>query len=313
MKLLGKPQNRWGWARTAGWAVCAVILLWTVLAVVLRGMGEVTWMAWSSYQNFSLLDGLELAVGPLLAAFIFGWLEEHDARVEGEQARHRESERALAEQRKETLMRVHEAVHVELQGEKHIHGDAELPAPARLQINQAVRAALLELDGKGKGELLHFCHETGLLAGEKSILDWHGADLSGAALHKPHLEGANLSGADLSGAQFNGAHLARAKLGVATLSKAFLRHADLREAVMAGCNLSGARLENATLAGADLREARLDGAFLMNANLKDARFDGSFDLAVLIDTILPDGQKVTNAKGKEYLQKKEIATLVDRL
>lgn len=293
MKFLGKPQNRWGWARAAGLVTCAAILVWTLLAAVLRGMGAVTWMAWSGYPNFSLLDGLELAAAALLAVVISGWLEEHDARVEDEQARHRETERAAAAQRKETLRRLHEVLQVELHGANHVREGGEMPAQARLKINQAVRAALPDLDGKGKGELLGILYETGLLTSEKPVLDWYGADLGGTQLNGAHLAGAQLAGADLS--------------------KAFLRQADLRGAGLAGCSLARARLENATLAGADLTEARLDGAFLMNANLKDARFDGSFDLAVLIDTILPDGQKVTNAKGKAYLQNKEIATLVDRL
>jgi len=35
--------------------------------------------------------------------------------------------------------------------------------------------------------------------------------------------------------------------------------------------------------------------------------------AVLIDTLLPDGQQVTNEKGDAYLREKEFESLVDKL
>ena len=74
--------------------------------------------------------------------------------------------------------------------------------------------------------------------------------------------------------------------------------------------------------------ARLEGAYLINANLYHCLVDngsdrpvqpaqgnslGALDGAVLVNTILPDGRKVTNAKGKEYLQKKELEEVVKRL
>lgn len=322
MKYLAKPANRWGWARIAGLALSGGVLLWTLLAAVLRAVGAIPWMAWSGYQHFSLMAGFELAIAPLLAAFAGMWLEEHDARVESEQARQREAEREVTERRKERLKQVHEAVDAQLRALglhdlKHAHGAIEAPEPARQRMDATVRAALPDLDGRGKGELVHFLFEKGLSGGDSRSdslgVEWQDADLSGAGLAKAHLTGVRLAGADLRGAQMDGAHLAKGRFAGCNLSRAFLRHADLRDADLAGSNLARARLENANLEGADLRGARLDGAQLMHANLKGCRLEGSLDSAVLVDTVLPEGQKATNEKGKEYLKAKEIATLVDRL
>jgi hypothetical protein len=322
MKYLGKPTNRWGWVRVASLILFASVLLWTLLTVVLRAVGEIPWLVWSGYQNFSLMNGFELAIVPLMAVFAGNWLEEHDARVESEQARQREAEREVTEQRKECLKRVHEVVEAQLQeigrhDLKHTHGAVEVPELARQRINEIVRAVLPDLDGKGKGDLVHFLFEKGLSGGENlcdyPVVDWKDADLNGAGLRKVHLIGVRLDGANLRGAQMDGAHLAKGCFTGSNLSKAFLRHANLCEANLSGSNLSLARLESANLEGADLRGARTDGAMLVQASLKGCRLDSSLDSAVLVDTILPDGRKATNEKGKEYLKAKEIETLVDRL
>lgn len=310
MHILGKPKNQWGWLRVAGWAVLAGVGIWVILAAVLRSMGGVSWMAWSGYQTFSPLNGLELAALPLLGVVLAGWLEEQDHRSAAEQSHQREAERAAAEQRKITIKHLHEAI----LGVLPKHDPTQAPAQARLQAAEIVRAALAELDGKGKGELLHFLFEKELVSGEAALVDLNGADFSGLDANKAHLHGLCLEGVDLTNARMNGAHLVKCRLGGVNLSRAFLRHADLREAGLAGSNLQGAHLENANLEDADLSDACLEGAFLMNANLKNAQMRlGALDQALLIETILPDGRKVTNDRGKEYLRNQEIALVVDRL
>lgn len=333
MKVLGKPQNNWGWVRAAGLVVFTGVVVWTVLAAGLRGVGEVSWMAWSGYQNFWLLDAIELAVVPLLAALIGGWLEEQDLNTETEQSRRREAEQAVAQQRKNILKRFHDALLSELPDAAH--GAAEITEPARLKILEITRSVLAELDGKGKGEVLHFFYEKGLLVGEKPPVELTGIDFEGVRIHEARLNGICLERVNLTSARLEEAHLARARLSGANLSRAFLRRADLRDAVLAGSNLSGAHLESANLEGADLQAANLEGAFLTNANLKrcllngiqvkdahftKADFNGSqgispqtLDQAVLIETIFPDGRKVTNEKGKAYLKDQEIAMVIDRL
>ena len=244
MNLLAKPENRWGWARVGALGLCAAVLAWTALAALLRGLGAVPWMAWSGYADFSLVRGLELATAALVAAVGARWMEEQDLREASEHSNRRDArQRAII---RRTL-------------------DA--------QTAEAVRAALPELNGKGKGELLRLLYEEGLLNAADGRVNLRGVDLS----------------------------------------RAVLRHAVLRGAALAGCDLSGARLDGANLEGADLTDARLDGTFLGQANLKGARLNGALEDAVLIETTLPDGSKRTNEKGRDYLRSQEIAVLVDRL
>ncbi len=296
MKIIGKPANRWGWLRIAGLIALAAVIVWTLRSVVLRGLG-----VWGWYLSFSLLDGVQLAVIPLLAVLLGGWLEEQDLKSDAEKLRHHEAEQAVAAQRRETLKRFHAA--------------AQTAGEDRPQLSALIRTALPELDGQGRGELLHFIHEKGWGSAEAPALDLSGADLSGLVLHHPHLNALRLENVNLAKAKLNGAHLAHSRLAGADLTGAFLRHADLREADLTGCHLSGASLQNANLEGADLTGADLTGTLLANARLKHCKLGGlsALDEAVLVETILPDGQKLTNEKGKLYLREKELSTLVDKL
>jgi len=325
MKIFGKPVNRWGWARVSAYMVLGCIVAWILGAAVLRNAGEVSWMKWSGYQTFLLQKGLDLAIIPLLAALLAGWLEEQAYQKETDLATHRETEHTLAVQRKEVLKRFHEAVQAVLPGAEP--DLAEIPVQSRLELAEMARAALKELDGKGKGDLLHFLFERKLVSGENPVVALHDADLSGAVLTHAHLHGICLEGVDLSGAQMNRAHLVKGRLSRATLSRAQLRHADLKEALLNGSSFAGARLDGANLEGADLREACLDDAFLIGTNLKHCLLDGfpagetapaqleksPLDQAILVDTILPDGRKVTNENGRQYLRDKELSMLVDKL
>lgn len=317
MAFFGKPKNKWGWVRIISCALLSVVVVWMMLAAVIREIDQVP------------SNSTGIAVILLLSLFTAAWLEEHDLRVETEQSNYQEAERAAAAQRKEIIKHFDEAILSLLPEIKH--GAAEIPAQVRVKIDETIRAALLKLDGKGKGEMLHFLFERDLLCGENSLVEWDGADFSGATLHNARLNRVCMEGVDLRKARLDGAHLAKSRLSRANLRKAYLRHADLREAVLVACNLSGAHLEHANLEGADLSDASLEGAFLINANLSHCvlgslaagteqpeaagvkeRLD-RLDQAILVETILPDGRKMTNENGKAYLQKKEMAFLIDRL
>lgn len=313
MRIFRKPETLWGWVRAAGIVLLVAVAAWTALAATLRSVGATPGLAWSGYQTFTFLDGAELAVLPLLAVIIAGWLEEHDLRVRAEHSIHRETEQAAAAQRESILKQLRETILAE--PEDRAHAQAERPAPHRTGISDTILAALPELDGKGKGELLRLLFEKGLLNGANPAVGLRGADFREAAIHKAHLNGISLEGVDLGKARLDGAHMEKSILSGTNLSKAFLRHADLKEGVLPGCDLSGAHLEHANLEGANLNGARLDGAFLSSANLRNCALD-SLDVleqAILIETILPEGRVATNEKGKEYLRNKEIAVLVDRL
>jgi len=310
MKVFGKPENRWGWVRVTAYVVLVSIVAWSTLAAGLKGIGDISWMAWSGYQAFSLFRGLELALIALLVAFTAGWLEEYALRKNSELTRHREAEHALAAQRKEAVRRLREAIRAVLPAVEQTL--PEVPVQIQVKLTELVRAVLDELDEKGKGEVLHILFEHKLLAGEKPAVGLQGANFRRAVLPHAHLSGICLDEIDLSNAKMNGAHLARARLSGAVLSRAFLQHADLRGAVLNGANLSGVNLEGANLEGADLRNVCLKDAFLRNTNLEHCALD-TLDQAILIDTLLPDGRKVTNENGKQYLRDKEFSMLIDKL
>lgn len=321
MNLFGKPLNKWGWVRTAGCAALIGVAAWTLLsAVPAVPVGNL---------RLSFVDGLELAVLPLLLLLFGAWMEEQDQRLHTEQAENRVAEKAAAEQRKQILTRVERS----LQGNLPAADGADPAMKAKLAA--LILAASADLDGKGKGELLLWLYDRRLISGEQPAIHLAGVDFCGTDLHKAHLAAVRLEGVDLASARLDGAHLEKADLRDANLQKASLRYADLKQAVLAAGNLSGAQLTGAHLHGADLSETCLNGAILLNADLsgcqltgaaaRDANFQGAnltgahlceddlLEQAVLIETIFPDGRKVTNARGKEYLHKKEIAQLIDRL
>ena len=321
MKITGRPQNQWGWVRLISAIILAGVFFWTLLAVILKAFP----ISWRVVQDYSIINGVELAIIPLLLTLFAGWMEEQDVKAANEKASHQETEHLLTMRRKAVLKHFFETTNAILAEDHQLEHDRE-------KLQDTVQLTLPELDGKGKGEILIFLHEKGLLSGEQSI-DLHNADFREVELHRAHLNGITLERIDLSRARLEGAHLAGGKLHGANLAKAWLRHSNLQRAMLTGCNLRSAHLEGANLEGADLSHACLVDAFFKKANLRhctglsisDQHLDegaarhnqsvGAADLeqAILIDAILPDGQKFTNEKGRAFLRRKEIEELIDRL
>lgn len=310
MRIFSKPKNRWGWLRLLGILGFGVILLWTAAAALLRGLGGIPGLAWSGYNTFLPGRGLEWLTLFAAAGFAGGWLEVQQHETALDEANQRENERRRDAQRDETLRQFHAALDGLLAGTDH-HAPANLPPQTRADLAAAAQSALQALDGKGRGDVIRHLHAKKLI--EAPFPELAAADFSGVLLHNARLNGIHLAGADLSGAKIDGTHLAKSSLPGANLARAFIQHSDLREAVLAGSNLERARLVHVDLEGADLRGAALEGAFFKNANLKHCAVPADLDRATLIETTLPDGKKVTNQNGREYLKQKEYADLVDKL
>lgn len=149
------------------------------------------------------------------------------------------------------------------------------------QLSQIARARTLtvlrSLDGRRKGIVLQFLYDAKLIGytspsgtpgPSKTIVDLHGADLTGTSPGEgASLGGIDLSGTDLSNANLNGASLSGAHLNNATMSEVLLAR---------GANLSGADLNGANLSGANLSDANLTGVILIGgANLNDAILTGA--------------------------------------
>ena len=117
---------------------------------------------------------------------------------------------------------------------------------------------------------------------EYTVLDLHGADLSGAELGYLNLAGANLCGAKLDYASLLLTKLSRAKLVDASLtyamiggldmSRASLGGADLSFAYARGVNMSHASLD-ATMLHTDISEADLSHAYLGISDMSHAKME----------------------------------------
>lgn len=146
-------------------------------------------------------------------------------------------------------------------------------------------AVLRILDGEGRGQVLQYLADAGLI-GRNRIINLRDADFSYALLDGAQLRGAYLWLADLHGAHLRQADLRGADLWLSNLSGADLREANLRGAHLGGANLSGADLRGADLTHTNLRKARLDGADLLGAQVTAEQLNRTLSL---LHTRLPLG------------------------
>ena len=128
---------------------------------------------------------------------------------------------------------------------------------------------LPRLDGEGKGRVLQFLYETGLIIKDRSVVDLLGADLRAANLRGADLRGADLSTANLRGADLSGANLRQANL----------HWADLVSANLSGAYVGRTDLSLADLSLADLRDVK---------ELTVRQLDQAYSLE---GATMPDGSK----------------------
>jgi len=235
-----------------------------------------TWTGFGPYtppnSNFqrekTLYDWLQLAIIPLVLAFGVWWLnrlqQERDqklanqrAQIEREAAEKRaqaERDVALDNQREAALQDYIDNLSELLLHEKlrESGGNDEVRTVARVR----TLTVLSRLDGRRKGIVVQFLHESGLIYKDIKIIDLSQADLTGASLFSAYLQEASLSRANL-----HGADLSDANLHGADLTGAYLRAADLSRTNLSGADLSYAGLNFARLRAADLHGANLRGAF----------------------------------------------------
>ncbi len=148
-------------------------------------------------------------------------------------------------------------------------------------------AVLRILDGEGRGQVLQYLLDAGLIGGNR-IINLRDADFSYALLDGAQLRNAYLWLVDLHGAHLRQSDLRGADLWLSNLSGADLREATLRGAHLGGANLSGADLRGADLTNANLRKARLDGADLLGAHVTAEQLNRTLSL---LHTRLPLGME----------------------
>jgi len=243
----------------------------------------------------------------VLAVIFAGMLEDQDHRYASALAEQEAAEEGAAREREKILARFSRSLEQEME---KAGGAAEDSAAQWVDV---VKAYLPELDETGRGEILRLLYQKGLL-NEKPVLRLTGMDFHEAVLRNMPLTGINLPQINLQHAQMSEAHLEHSDFSGANLKRALLRFSDLSGAQLVGANLHVANLENANLESADLTRADLSGAYLKKANLLNSRVElQDLEQSVLIDTILPNGQKLTNKKGEEFLHKKDLEAAINGL
>jgi hypothetical protein len=122
---------------------------------------------------------------------------------------------------------------------------------------------LRRLDGKRKGNVIQFLHESELI-NERGI---RYIDLSRADLTNAVLLGVNLTGAHLSKVDLHGAFMNRANLSLTNLTSANLREADLSAPKLYGADFTGANLTSVT--GITVEALKKQAKSLKGATLPD--------------------------------------------
>ena len=243
-----------------------------------------------SQPGKTLWDWMQLLFIPVVlavAGFWFNHRERKAAELRAEAEREIEQQRAKAD-REISFDNQREAAlkeYIDKMSELLLHEKLRESKPED-EVRKIARVLTLtvlpRLDGKRKGSVLQFLHESDLIDKSKSIIDLQGADLNQAYLYEADLRQAKLSGANLkqadctsaklNQADFTSADLSQAFMNLANftsadLSQAYLYRADFTSAKLISTNLSQAYLFEADLSGADLSGADLSGANLRGANL----------------------------------------------
>jgi uncharacterized protein YjbI with pentapeptide repeats len=149
----------------------------------------------------------------------------------------------------------------------------------------------------GKGSVLRFLSESGLLRKGTNFWEEPVVSIQGADLRRADLRGTDLKNADLHLARLNGSELFRANLNNADLRLADLSGASLRNVTMCGADLSGADLSKA-----NLREANLSNGKVYYDNPQNVRMMGDLfgeDLqSELTERLAPlSGADLSGARG----------------
>ena len=264
-------------------ALAAVVILAALIAL---GYTQ----DWTGFKDFieptgvyhpakTLWDWLELLVIPIALGLGVWWLNRSERRNELKIAEQRaQTERQIAADRlqEETLQAYLDRL-LDLLVEEDLYQEPETSKASQVARIRTL-TVLRRLDGKRKGLVLRFLHESLLIHALSEIgppIILANADLSGADLHKADLTQADLSVIDLSHADLRDAVLSGTKLIEANLRGADLSGADLSGADMEGADLSDAWLEWADLSGANLSAANLSDASLAGANLIGANLSGA--------------------------------------
>jgi uncharacterized protein YjbI with pentapeptide repeats len=232
---------------------------------------------WTGFQEKKLWDILQLLM-PLIIAIagtiIFQWaMKERDLKIANDRA----NQEALIAYFDQTASLLFE----------HNLRTSQVGDEARIVARARTLAALRELDGERKSQLVKFLVEAELITGKTSVIKLSNANLSNVDLRGRNLQGAiipwaNLDQADLGGADFRAADLNHTSLCKANLRGVNFDHTNLDHAI-----LNGADLQGVSLATASLHEVSF-----LQTNLAHAKLNSNaLETAVFCRTTMPDSTR----------------------
>ncbi len=312
MDLFSKPKNVWGKLRFTcmlGFTVAGLLIVFHLFRSL---SGD------SVLNSNLLLEILDFFLLFFTGAFFSGWMEQKEIRkrailheLHAAERRHQE---LLLDQFRTEIEKI-----APLLDQNAVNtGDIK-----RHPIIDLIQKIFPDLNDKSKGTVLSILYDHKLICNENSMVALEAVSWIGTEISDKYFPGISLRNTDFRKSRMTGTDLESSCLSGCDLRRSVFRNANLRGSNLRKANLQNANLENADLEGSDLREADLLDTYLMGANLLNCKLGNTIlnamnipeklDSAILISTIIPDGRKITNEKGKQYLRKKEYEMIVDKL
>jgi uncharacterized protein YjbI with pentapeptide repeats len=260
------------------------------------GVGEQRWTKADNEEvrpAKTAWDWLQLAVVPIVLALIaIAFNAAQASRDSAREAQRTREDRAIAARRTEEEralaadVRRADVLHDYLNRMADLMLDHNLlrsRAGSELQTvaRSVTLAALRRLDGDGRGQIVRFLAEAGLMGAtpansgrvlKRKVPGWVLGVRPIVALWDADLTGAKLADADLTGGVLYGAHLVNAQFESADLSGTNFDGAELTGADFDGATLDRASLVDSRLEHGSFRRASLRNAVLINACLSHTTF-----------------------------------------
>ena len=314
MNIFGKPKNIWGKIRltcVTGFAVSGILIVFHLI----RSLSIIDY---AFLRSFSLLELFEFILLFFVGALLSGWMEQKEIRKNASlvelHAKEKMQQDILLDQFRNQIQEIAASF------EKNT---ANITDFNNTTVVNLIRKILPDLNAKTKGMVLSVLYDYKLICDENPAVGFEGISWSGTDITENHLDGINISNVDFQKSCLIGANLERSCFSGCDLRRSVFRNANLKGSNLREANLQNANFSDANLEGTDLRDANLTDTFFKGANLRNCFFGTSsldctdfsevLESAILISTILPDGRKITNEKGKQYLRRKEYEMIVDKL
>jgi hypothetical protein len=250
---------------------CVKLLLY--ILIVLGSLIIISWAinpsmspSWTGFAPYdvnsqearakTLWDWLDLLIIPIILSVSVWWLNKKEKEIENKIENDRQCHKTLES-------------YLDCMTNLLLKENLRSPSVMSEAINIArtrTLTVLRSLDGNGKGEVLQFLYESGLI-NNRPIIQLTGANFSGAIL-----KGATLQNVEIRGANFEKANFFNANLSNASLYGCDFQSADFRKCNFNKTKLDQSILDKANLSGVDLSTANLFLVTFRHAKLTHTQF-----------------------------------------